>query len=541
MTPVVFASNALLVFIVVAAFLSLDSYEKSLLKSLEHALSQQARFMAAWLGTERLGPASARSAIDALGRAHTARIRIIGADGSLLADSSLDPALSPNAAPQTAGQAEIDRLGEGPESAPLPETSLVYRIFSLPVRLAKRWFLPPQAGLENADAISGPDGRILTQEVRAALAGSYGSATRISSGGQVSVTLYCAVPVPGPGNSVAGAVLLSQSTYRILADLYKLRAQVGGVFLWGLGAAMLLTAVLSLLMTRPLRSLARQAREAMRPGAAPSAPHFRQPGPGAEVGDLYAALAEYSARLRSRVDWAERFSQDAAHELRNPIAAIGAAAEYLEGLPPLEAEGESAAARIRSISAEAKRMDRIVKGLRGLSRLDSGPGDSRPVAPYPIAANVVERLDATPGPAFRLEGDAAARRALVAIDPDRFATAVETIAENARSFSPIEEEILITARAEVGFFSLMVADRGPGIPEEHLGRIFERFFTYRPGDASGEAHSGLGLSIAAAIAQAAGGRVEAANRPGGGAVFAIVLPLAGARPGKGRKADLISP
>ena len=80
---------------------------------------------------------------------------------------------------------------------------------------------------------------------------------------------------------------------------------------------------------------------------------------------------------------------------------------------------------------------------------------------------------------------------------------------------------------------LTVSDRGPGIPREHLDRVFDRFFSYRPADVDrGEAggkngHTGLGLAITRAVVEGCGGTIAAANRPEGGARFTVRLPLAG--------------
>ena len=74
--------------------------------------------------------------------------------------------------------------------------------------------------------------------------------------------------------------------------------------------------------------------------------------------------------------------------------------------------------------------------------------------------------------------------------------------------------------------SVIVRDRGPGIPEEHLGKLFDRFFTYRPDEQRNHRHTGLGLSIVKAIVEGYGGTVRAANNPEGGAMFEVKLPAA---------------
>jgi len=109
--------------------------------------------------------------------------------------------------------------------------------------------------------------------------------------------------------------------------------------------------------------------------------------------------------------------------------------------------------------------------------------------------------------------------------------------DNAASFAPQGSEVEVTVHRQSPWAILRVADRGPGIPPEHLQRIFDRFFSYRPAavGANTEAapanapgprleHPGLGLAIVKAIVEGYGGTVLASNREGGGAVFEVRLP-----------------
>ena len=95
---------------------------------------------------------------------------------------------------------------------------------------------------------------------------------------------------------------------------------------------------------------------------------------------------------------------------------------------------------------------------------------------------------------------------------------------NARSFAPPGSTIELSARAAGADYVVSIADRGPGIPDAHFDRIFERFFTYRPGSNRRD-HVGLGLAICRAIVEAHGGRIRGETRPGGGARFIVDLPL----------------
>ena len=114
--------------------------------------------------------------------------------------------------------------------------------------------------------------------------------------------------------------------------------------------------------------------------------------------------------------------------------------------------------------------------------------------------------------------------------PERLVQVFENLITNAVSFSPPGGKVLVEMTLRDDRVLIAISDQGPGIPPEHLERIFERFFSYRPGESkAGSAHTGLGLAIVKAIVENHGGRVWAEPRDDGpGATLAVELPLAGA-------------
>jgi two-component system sensor histidine kinase ChvG len=100
---------------------------------------------------------------------------------------------------------------------------------------------------------------------------------------------------------------------------------------------------------------------------------------------------------------------------------------------------------------------------------------------------------------------------------------VENLVDNAAGFSPPGGTVRVSVERAAGFVVIRVCDDGPGIPAEHRGRIFDRFFSFRPGEEKG-VHAGLGLAIVKAIAEGHGGAVRADNRDAGGACFEVRLP-----------------
>jgi signal transduction histidine kinase len=108
-------------------------------------------------------------------------------------------------------------------------------------------------------------------------------------------------------------------------------------------------------------------------------------------------------------------------------------------------------------------------------------------------------------------------------DRDSLIQVFENLISNAVSFATDGTNVEIGVRRDGSACSVSIADRGPGVPEAHLSRLFDRFFTYRPADARRK-HLGLGLAIARRIVHGHGGTIGAANRAGGGATFEVRLP-----------------
>ena len=323
-----------------------------------------------------------------------------------------------------------------------------------------------------------------------------------------------------------GAVVVSQSTSRILRALWAVRLDIFEVFTVSLVAAALLSLVLSATIARPLVRLRDEAkglldaRDRLRKT-------FRRSGRHDEIGDLARALEELTLRLERHIRFVESFSGDLAHEFRNPLASIRAATEVL-------AEADDPAERrelLETVEREVARMDRLLSGVRELSRIDAGAragaGPETPVDLVAITDEVVRawrrRLDRR----VRLDAEAPSSPILVTVSPERLSQALENLLDNAVGFSPDGGTVKVTVCEEEGLGVLRVDDEGPGIPEEHLGKVFERFFTFRPGSGRGAgAHDGLGLAIVRSIVEAHGGSASASNRPGGGASLVVRFPRA---------------
>jgi two-component system, OmpR family, sensor kinase len=109
-------------------------------------------------------------------------------------------------------------------------------------------------------------------------------------------------------------------------------------------------------------------------------------------------------------------------------------------------------------------------------------------------------------------------------DEDRLRQVVGNLLANVRVHAPVDARVEVALRRAGGQVELVVADHGPGIPPEHAERIFDRFYRIDPGRSRDSGGSGLGLSIAAAVVAAHGGRIEHSPTPGGGATLTVSLP-----------------
>lgn len=506
------AFNLLLVFLPVAGILYLDVYESQLLEAQERSMVQQGRLVSAALGENELTSDAANGLLTRLGRRGDARIRIYDVNGSLLADSAR--VLDSGAVEHTGseGASEYDKAVAGVRQRPL------YRLgaWLAGLRRAARRLIVSSLQTP-ADGGSGSAQQPLS-ELRAALEGRYGATTR-GTPGQRSLTLNSAVPVRS-GDRVIGAVLVSQSTLRVLQPLYEVRLRIFQIVVASVVAAVLLGWLMSTTIVRPLVRLRRTAVALADRRATPGS--FANVNRRDEIGDLSRTLEDLTTRLDAHIRLLESFAAEVSHEFKNPLASIRTAAEMI-------AVTEDASDRERLLGMLIRDVDRLVRlvtGVRELARIDAQLAHDA-IAPIDVVALLQEIVRG-----FELHGqrvvlvrDTNAPLPFVRGTADRLAQVFENLLQNASSFAPPESSIEIDVKTVDRSCVVTVADRGPGIPPAHLARVFERFFSYRPDDGARREHTGLGLAIAKAIIEGYGGTIGARNRNQGGAVFEVRLPF----------------
>jgi heavy metal sensor kinase len=241
-----------------------------------------------------------------------------------------------------------------------------------------------------------------------------------------------------------------------------------------------------------------------------------------ELGRLARTLDAMLDRVAAAVEQQRRFTGDASHELRTPIATILADASLsLER----SRSAEDQRTTIVRIESEAARMARIVEGLLVLARADarSAPESAEVVDVGAMLDTSIRRV--SPRATERgVRIDARVAPGIVVADRDGGLERVfDNLLDNALRYAPGGSAIEIEATTRDGMARVTVADHGPGIPPDERTRVFERF--HRSPDASGPG-AGLGLAIAHAVVTADRGRISVSETPGGGATFVVALPAA---------------
>jgi two-component system phosphate regulon sensor histidine kinase PhoR len=238
-----------------------------------------------------------------------------------------------------------------------------------------------------------------------------------------------------------------------------------------------------------------------------------------------AVLVLHDITALRRADQVRRdFVANVSHELRTPLTAIRGYVEALLDAPP---EPDQARRFLEIVARHSERMERLVRDLLRLARLDAGQEllERAPASVAGIVAGVERDLEPQlAAKRQRVAVSVAPEASTIEVDPAKLHDVLRNLLENASNYAPDGSTIEIDARGHADGTAITVADHGPGIPEADLPRIFERFYRVDRSRTRDPGGTGLGLSIVRHLVELHGGTVSAANRPGGGAVITLVLP-----------------
>lgn len=498
----IFVFLIIVAFIPVAIMISLKTYEKQQLTMLENSNVQQGRIVASALESQNSQKIDKNFAFEILknmdGR-FDSRIRILDEDGKLLVDSSR----LENPIPDEEKSLRSAEYVSSSKSVKIEKNeTLIYRFFSLPVRIYRKYFKPPRPSYGNADYYTGKD-IFNGSEVMSALGGNYGAITRFSSGGQVSVTLYSAIPVRSDGE-VYGVVLVSRSTYRILQNLYELRVDLGKVFLRSLIVVILIALFLVFRIVRPLRKLSKEAGECADKKGQVIFTKFTGAKRRDEIGQLSKAFSNLIERLNQRIKFSQAFSSDISHEFKNPLTAIRSSAELLEDTSLEENQRMELS---RAIIDEVSHLQNLLTGVRNISKIDADIAQGQMIPVNTFVKNIITRV----GKNYKetqIDFSSQTDELNISIPSEYLEVVAANLIDNACSFSSkvlVKTEV-VQNKKEEKCFVLSVEDNGPGLSEEQIEKIFNRFYSERNED-NRKNHTGLGLSLVKAVADSLEGEI----------------------------------
>ncbi len=372
------------------------------------------------------------------------------------------------------------------------------------------------------------------REVLEAAFGQISQAVRVNSQGELIVSV--AVPVTR-FKSVLGVLVLSTEGEDINAIVQNERVVILQVFIIATLVSVALSVVLANTIANPIRRLAEAADPEGSGSSRPLNPE-RIEIPDLtqrtdEIGDLSAALIRMTHALYRRIEAIESFAADVAHEIKNPLTSMRSAIETMSFARTPEQQKKL----MDVIQKDVQRLDRLVTDISNASRLDAELVRERMEhfdlgAQIEALAGITREQGAERG--VDVETDLPSGALMAKGLEGRIAQVITNLLDNALSFAPRGSRIRVSARRQAeGGVRVTVEDQGPGIPQDNLESIFQRFYSERPTSESFGNHSGLGLSISKQIVEAHGGRIWAENirperarhdSPPDGARFVLELP-----------------
>ncbi|HEX3064651.1 MAG TPA: HAMP domain-containing sensor histidine kinase, partial [Dongiaceae bacterium] len=291
----------------------------------------------------------------------------------------------------------------------------------------------------------------------------------------------------------------------------------------------LLSLYLAGTIARPVHRLAEAAERVRRgKGRQLEIPDFTRRGD--EIGDLSGVLREMTEALWARMDAIEHFAADVAHEIKNPLSSLRSAVETVARM-----EDPAQQRKLMAIILDdVQRLDRLISDISDASRVDAelSRADKVPADIGRLLQTLAEVHEATskPGAPRIVVGLPKGQSLMAPVIEGRLVQVLRNLIANAISFSPPGGMITLGARRDGRRLLIYVSDQGPGIPDDKLEAIFDRFYSERPSGEKFGTHSGLGLSISRQIIEAHGGRIFAENLTdtsgtSTGARFTIILPV----------------
>lgn len=516
LTLKIFAVNGIALVVLAFGLIYLGEYESNLIKSELQTLERQGRIYSGAIAEaaqvpgptlfrderglrilryDSLARYPARKMIRRLGQTTTSRIRLYDHEGKIMGDS--DWLSGPVGVIDTGPASLKNNFLDTPV-----EASLDFILDLLPTSLQLE-----QYPRNNQTTLTG----FVYPDVRDAMEGKIATRAWLMNR---RLLLSAAVPVINM-DRVMGVVYLTRDGKIIDDAIRQMQRDIILLFFVALGITFLLSLYLSGVIGNPLKKLARAANNVQRNfGRGAQIPDLSRRKD--EIGDLSVAFKNMTDALALRLDTIEHFAADVAHELKNPLTSLRSAVETLT----IVKDKDDQERLIQVILHDVNRLDRLISDISKSSRLDAelSREDMQRVdieqllrdltSHYKAALHIPDNVEMT----------------VLGVDT-RLGQVFDNLLSNAKSFSDV---VTVTVQKQNDTWQIMVEDKGPGIPDSKLEKIFDRFYTERPdGEAFGN-HSGLGLAICRQIIDAHHGRLYAENRYDAagnkiGARFTVIL------------------
>lgn len=340
-------------------------------------------------------------------------------------------------------------------------------------------------------------------------------------------TMYVNVPVVR-NEQVVGAIRVSFSLAQIEEKLAAVERTLLMAILAYMALIVTLTVALAASIVKPVENLTRSARVL----AGGDLAHRAHVQGSQEINQLADTLNQMAERLQALETARRQYVSDVSHELRAPLASIRGMAETMiqhGGTDPSLSERY-----LPRIVSQTERLARLATQLLDLAQIESG-GVFRHETDVNLRS-VVEEAVNTAATQKRAAGGAPVEVRLAEelptlhADRDRLLQMLINLLDNALRHTPPEGRIEVRARRADASVEITVEDTGPGIPEEHLPHLFERFYRVDRARTVAKGGSGLGLAIVKQIVESHRGTIRVESTPGAGTRFLVRLPVEGSRP-----------
>lgn len=530
----ILAVNVMALAILVGSLLYLGRYQDRIVATELDSLLLQSRIIASAVAEGAvviddqdrnvLSPLLARLMVRRLAETTDIRTRLFDTDDAMLADSRM-------LLGKTKSTLQAEKILSNREARPWDER-IVSGLFDVIDLIHERHEYPLYEEQERGNHYD---------VVHQAMSGTM--ATQVWRAPEGGLTLAAAVPVQHY-KQVLGAVMMSRSDANIDKAITTVRIDILKIFGITLCITILLSLYLARAIARPIRLLALAAEglrhgqmqivglagtaKLLNPDAIPD-----MTGRKDEIGDLSGALRDLTAALAQRIGAIENFAADVAHEIKNPLTSLRSAVETAERVTDPAAKLKLMAV----IRDDVDRLDRLISDISNASRLDAELSRDEAV-PIDLGRTLAVLIDFYHHEANEQSTEAEVvliplRERLVVVGVEmRLAQVLQNLIDNALSFSPTGGKVTLSAYRDGRSAFIVIEDQGPGIPDNKLTAIFDRFYTERPRAEKFGTHSGLGLSISKQIVEAHRGNIRAENRRDAdgkiiGARFIVQLPGTG--------------